>query len=487
MVIYARHFKQYFLSGILLFFGFGTTVAQSKHTITPAKEQYGIDQKNKIAVWSYDLKSIERAQKDSVRVDFDKNVQFNELVENISYNTSYGLNYNGVALRLYLTELPIVKITVDSIKDEPKTSSVFSFSSKDTVINAIAGIEYRGNISLKFPKKTFDLEFWQNSEDKKSKDLQFLDLREDDDWILDGLYNEPLRLRSYMANKLWVSIHKPNYLDREENAKSGIDLSFVEVFLNDKYIGVHALMEQVDRKLLQLKKYENGKIKGELFKASSYDGAPSFRTVPKYKNIFPHWAGYEIEYPFINYKVQWKDLYRFTKLVVKSKEVTFKKKIAEKFNINNAIDYFLFINLIRATDNLGKNFYVARYDRNMPYFNIPWDLDGILGTIQDGKRISTTDDILSNGLFDRLLKVNPNDYRKRLKNRWFTLRDKEFSNKSLQNYIQGSYDYFEENKIYEREAIVWPTEIPLENHLKYMQSWLSKRLQYLDQYFDALD
>ncbi len=461
--------------------------SQDIEKITPKTERYDIDQKHKIIVWNYEIPDASNSTSNVLNIIFGKDYIFSSLSDSLSYTRSYDVNNNGEIFKLYITQLPIIKITSkEAIKDDPKVPSQFTFAHQDSVKSALAGVELRGNISLKFPKKSYDLEFWQNSEEETSVDIKFGDLREDDDWILDGLYNEPLRLRSYFCNKLWLSIHKPSYLNQEEDAKSGIDLMYAEVFLDSKYIGIHALTEQVDRKLLQLKKYKKGKVRGELFKAGSHNGAPAYIKAPKYKNIFPHWAGYEAEYPFMNYKAQWKNIHRFTKFVIKSKDSIFKKKVATKFDLDNAIDYFLFINLVRATDNLGKNFYVARYDKKTHYFNVPWDLDGVLGTIQDGKRIPTTNDILSNGLFDRLLKVNPDNYRQRLKARWFFLRKQEFSNASLLGNIRSAYEFFEKNKVYEREALVWPSDVALPKHLDYMESWLTNRLQYLDTYFNEL-
>ncbi|GAA4271954.1 CotH kinase family protein [Aquimarina gracilis] len=480
--------KHFILSGIcFILLTILPVTAQKNQLILPAKESYGVDYKNKIIVWNLDIKKTSNQPSAlAYKVSFENKLSLSIPIDSLSYSKKYQIQNRDTIFLLYLTELPLIKIAADTILDDPKKVSNFSYFHKDTIRKANAGIEFRGNISLKFPKKSFDLEFWEDIKEKTSIDMQFADLRDDDDWILDGLYNEPLRLRSYIANKLWLSIHQPYYQDQEKDAKSGINLLFAEVFLNDQYVGIHALMEQVDRKLLQLKKYKKLNVRGELFKASSYDGAPSFKNAPKYKNIFPHWAGYEVEYPYENYKAQWKNIYKFTKFVIKAKDSVFKKKISKKFYLDNAIDYFLFVNLLRATDNLGKNFYISRYTKKTPYFKIPWDLDGTLGTIQDGKRIPTTDDILSNGLFDRLLKVNPNNYRKRLKERWTILRKRQLSNDALFKNIQDQYNYFLDHKIYEREQLIWSTDISLLDHLNYMKDWLSDRLQYLDTYFNDL-
>ncbi len=461
--------------------------SQNTKVITPGEDTYSIDVQHKIIVWNKDISIYEGVDFDEIKVIFSESIIFSEKVDSLSYSKRFDVGDQSDLFRLYITKLPLIKINSDkTIVDDPKVASNFSYVNRDSVKKAIAGIEFRGNISLKFPKKSYDLEFWDAADTEDSRDMQFGDLREDDDWILDGLYNEPLRLRSYFCNKLWLSIHKPAYLNQEKEAKSGIDLMYVEVFVNSIYKGIYALTEQVDRKLLKLKKHGKSAVFGELFKASSYKGAPAYKSAPKYRDIFPHWAGYEMEYPVVNYKSYWKNIYKFTKFVVQSKDQIFKKKIARKFYLDNAIDYFLFINLIRATDNLGKNFYVARYDKNTPYFNIPWDLDGVLGTIQDGKRIPTTDDILSNGLFDRLLEANPDNYRQRLKDRWFKLRKGEFSKQRLFSNLRDSYTYFEKNKVYERETLIWSSDISMAEHLEYLEQWLTKRLTFLDRYFEEL-
>ena len=101
------------------------------------------------------------------------------------------------------------------------------------------------------------MEFWNDTLGAVTSDVSFGELRTDDDWILDALYNEPLRLRSYVANKLWLSIHQnPYYIDERPNAKSAADVMYVEVFLNGNYNGIYNLSEQVDKKQLKLKSYK---------------------------------------------------------------------------------------------------------------------------------------------------------------------------------------------------------------------------------------
>ncbi len=311
--------------------------------------------------------------------------------------------------------------------------------------------------------------------------MQFGELREDDDWILDDLYNEPLRLRSYTANKLWKQIHIPYYIAEEPSAKSGADVMYVETFLKGHYNGIYNLSEQVDRKQLKVKKF-NDNMRGELYKGTSW-GASTFNSLTSYNNNSRVWSGYEFEYPGEVEITDWNNLYQFTNFVMNSSESDFSTGIWSKFGEVNFIDYFLFLNLIRATDNTGKNIYLGRYKADEPYFYIPWDLDGCFGTIWNGTNENITDDILTNGFIDRVINENSNNTFIIMASKWFDYRNNIFSFNSLSNSITNQYNFLQENKIYERESLVYSNYSFGNQNLSYTLNWLENRLAYLDIYF----
>ena len=270
---------------------------------------------------------------------------------------------------------------------------------------------------------------------------------------------------------------------RENNGAEGIRLRYAEVFLDDHYQGLYLLSEQVDRKLLKLKKIKDGKIRGELFKAGSYEPGSRFADAPPFNNALPFWSGFDIKYPYEDYTAHYDNLHAFVTLVSKTGDQEFNSTIADRLDMDNAIDYFLFVNLLRATDNLGKNYFLARRDEGEPYFFVPWDLDGVLGIIQDGKRIATTNDILSNGLFDRLWENDPSGYRRQVKDRWKQLRATTFSNQQLLGTIEQLYATLREQGAYQREQLVWAQDKDPGDDYRYLTNWLKERLVFLDGYF----
>ncbi|MFD1063491.1 CotH kinase family protein [Winogradskyella litorisediminis] len=469
---------------IFLLFFVSTSCSQD---IIAEKGSYGIDIERKIIVWH----QTNLASQNVKSITFDKTYVFDKKGEKLTHNNAISVKAD-TKYKLYITKLPIIHISMNDaqINSRKKIEGKFSYYDDKQFVESVMGVRHRGNLSLSFDKKSFDLELWKDATTQESVDAQFLHMRSDDDWILDAMFNEPIRLRSFVATNLWNETHKPYYLGKEPEAKSGFDVAYVEVFKNNKYYGLYQLMESVDRKQLQVKKNKGDTIRGRIYRANSYEGGPDFsKASPEYDNVFKSWIGWESNYPFIDYTSDFGDLSRFQNLVVNSSNEDFKTKISEEFVLDNAIDYYIFVNIIRATDNLGKNYSLAKYDANQPYFIVPWDLDGTFGVIQDGKRIATTDDVLTNGLFKRLIAQNPQGYKGKLKTRWKELRGTVYNDRNLFSKIDAIYNSFTDELVYEREFLVWQNklnELSNAEHYAYLEDWLKKRLAYLDRYFEGL-
>lgn len=393
---------------------------------------------------------------------------------------------NSTLYKAYNTPLAVIQIQApQGIVNEPKRMSIISYADSTKTITSDAGIELRGNSSQYFDKKTYDINFYKDNQGIENRGIKFGNMRSDDDWILDALYNEPLRLPSYLSFELWKKIYTPKYLNKEPKAQSGVSTQFCEVFVNGHYKGVYLLSEQVDRKLLKLKKEDSTGIRGELFQGSAYEGAVTFDSVPPKKNYLRRWGGHDIEYPYPN-DIPWDNLYPFTQAVVEGDDDAFAKAVSTQLNLSNVIDYFLFINVVRGPDNLGKNIYIARYDRNEPYFYVPWDLDGTFGTIYSGKEMNITNDFLDNGLLRRLLAENPEDFITKFKIRWKDLRASSMHTDTLVQWQQETYYSLVQSGVYEREKLAWSTLDYGTQRLEYMNNWTKKRLLYLDTYIANL-
>lgn len=393
---------------------------------------------------------------------------------------------NGESYRLYRSNLPVITIETDGpIVNTPAVHGTISVAdTSGYVIQMHAGFKIRGTSSQLYDKKSYRVELWSDSTGLTMADTTFLGLRSDDDWNLEAMWTEPLRLRNKVANDLWREMYHLPYLETEPEALPGVRMEYVDVFLNGDYIGIYTLTERLDRKQLGLKKY-NGTIRGVLYKGNG-DGAPSFDSLPDYDNMLDTWDNFEWVYPNESDTViDWSQLYSFVNFVINSSDNVFYSQYPALFDVQNAIDYYLFINVLSAIDNMGRNTFIARYKKSSVFFYAPWDLDAIIGLDADGHQNNETVGLKSNGFYDRLIfDCNTNGFATQLQTRYNDLRLGFFTQSHFMDMFQREYEFLLDNGAYERESEAWPDFVVDEGQLGYISEWLASRFEYLDMMFN---
>ncbi|MFT3737670.1 MAG: CotH kinase family protein [Breznakibacter sp.] len=465
---------------ILSFISLFILVAHSAAQIPD--NQYCVDHPKKLVVCNANVNLVSQqlaSQNELFRFDAEYRWIDDEKLVGIGIPYKILNTTNDEKYTLFFTRLPIVTITTEhTIQDTPKVPANFRLVETDQneVVSPI-GIEYRGGWSQTLPKKSLEIEFWQDGTGNETLEYSLLGMTAKDDWNLQAMYNEPMRIRSKTNNELWRKIHTIYYQESEPDAVNGIGMEYAELFLNGDYQGVYCIGEKVKRKQLKLKKY-NGNIRGELYKGIGW-GASTFTSLPAMVYNTDLWGGFELKYP--DEVLDWSPIYAFVDFVVNSPDEDFYAQYRSKFHLGNAVDYFIFLNLLRATDNAGKNVYIAKYNTGDPYFYVPWDLDGTFGTIWTGLRENITDDLLTNGFYLRLLNdYSPDGFKERLTNRWNELRQDIITHENIMGMFSSNLDILIENGIYEREHMAW-TDYNFDlDHLDYLSQWTTNRLNYLD-------
>ena len=224
--------------------------------------------------------------------------------------------------RLYFTELPIIKInTNNTIVDEPRVHALLSLcESNGDLLEHDIGIEYRGGSTQSLPKKSLRIEFWNDPQGNEKENVELLGMRSDDDWNLEALYHEPLRLRSKLCFDLWRSMDNLYYQNEEPEAINGVHHEFIELFVNGAYRGVYGLSERVDRKQLKLKKNTETEIRGGLYKGVDW-GASTFTSLPGFDNNNEFWGGFEYKYP--SDIIEWTPLYDLANFIINANNDNF--------------------------------------------------------------------------------------------------------------------------------------------------------------------
>ncbi|MPS73277.1 MAG: T9SS type A sorting domain-containing protein [Chryseobacterium sp.] len=456
-------------------------------TIELPQNSYRIDEEKRLIVCNMDITKL---QFDDLSITLKINNNNFKILDNITIlkvGSRYTLALDQGYLRysIYFTDIPLLYIDTDSeILDSPKVLSRISIvENNGNIIESNAGIEYRGATSQLYPKKSYEIEFWNDTTGDDTNDIALFGMREDKDWNIQAMYNEPLKIASKTAWEIWGNISQLYYQEKEPEARSGIRIKYVEAFINNSYKGIYAISEKIDRKQLKLKKNTETEIRGELYKGDSWE-TTTYYDLPLFDNSSETWGGFEYKYP--KDLRDWTNLYNLHNFVINSDNDTFYSQYKEKYDSNNIIDYFIFMNLLRAVDNTGKNIYTARYNKNEKYFFIPWDLDGVFGRIWDSSIQYETEDLQINGLFSRLYNDTREDgFRLDLKNRWTELRNSSITVDKIMQILIDNFDYLKDNGALERDQIAnsGSTISSEYEEFAYIQEWLTKRIDYLDKTF----
>lgn len=387
---------------------------------------------------------------------------------------------------LIFTTLPLIRIfTEEKIPDEPKVLSwlEMQYTGPDPGDRSVkrfesyAGIEIRGKTAAKYDKKSFGIELW-SSRYGKDRSAPLLGMRYCEDWILDAMYIDALRVRNKLSFELWNKMIQSHEGNMTADMKTGIQMEYVELFINNRYNGLYCLGEKMDEQLIGFSSTQEEKG-GVMYKAIEWEeGATTFENYTSEPPLSLYWAGWEQIYP--ENKFMWDPLDELRKTVVLDDDEAFRSKIGMLFDLENAADYYLFLNLMLGYDNTGKNIYYARYTNQSQFFIIPWDVEATWGKMFNMDN-SLTVGILSNNLLDRLIDLNVEGFSDSLGIKWEKYRASIFSSESLMEPISQYYNQVKGSGAIERENARWGNPIiDYELEYDYISDWIEGRLIYLD-------
>lgn len=381
-------------------------------------------------------------------------------------------------LLLIFINMPIVQIiTPNRISDDPKTLAKIQVNYKEInkpVLQYYIGLEHRGGTAQSFSKKSFGFSLKKSIGIDENFSGSFFNLKTNNDWILDAMWIDKSRLRNKISFELW------NKMDG--NKHFGIKSELVVLFLNNENQGLYCLSENINPEFLNLN--NPGAV---LYKATDWaNGATIFET---YSNSTPmnyFWDGWEQKYPDPKLEIRWDPLKSLRHLIVNESNEIFASQIGSIIDLEIFLDYYLFLNLVMAMDNTGKNTFLVKESDTDRFSLIPWDLDGSLGIYWDGTRIGYTS-ILTNNLYNRLIKINPGGIEIELKNRWNYLRSNIYSNAELRRMCIDSFVKIKKSGIMKWENKKWGSDINIDLEQEYMLQWVENRVAFLDRYFESFN
>ena len=369
--------------------------------------------------------------------------------------------------------------------------------------NSFVKIKWRGGSTNTADKHKRNYKIKTLNENGKKQEISLLGMREDNNWILDAGQVDLFRLRNRIATEIWNDFStKPYYASKEPKAKSGVAGKVVEVILNNEYRGIYSLTEAMDRKELKLKKYDdkNQEFHGQLWKVSSWDKSTFWEIEKDYDNTQETWHAFETKYPDIEdvNPTDYNPLYEAIDFVANSNDETFKKEVANYFDIPVIIDYQLFLETLKPIDNCGKNMYWGIYDvaKDKKLTLAIWDLDASVGqdwhcsTPLHPDYVSPDTELgikEAFNLYTRLSTLNVDNYNQKVADRYHELRKTYFSEENIISKYQSYYDMLEKSGAASREESKWSKDsdiggypLNFKNEIEYIKNWIINRLKYLD-------
>jgi hypothetical protein len=281
----------------------------------------------------------------------------------------------------------------------------------------------------------------------------------DDDWILNCLTMDDTKIKEKLFMHYWnILAAKEKHMFKMSTGE------FVELVVNGAYQGLFLLQRRVDAKYLEL---PDGDV---LLKGVNYGLTKA-----------------EDAYEFITDPVNEKQIYATMQKVLDQKD-------SSMYNLENMIDTNLMLQFASSIDNQGlKNIYHVLVPKNGSYehYFIPWDTDQSLGVVWNFDT-KDFDHNFNESLQARamrketnaMMKANPN-YEKLEAARWFELREQLLIEEDILAYIDETYGSIYDYGAYARDRALWGIRYDGEDTVATMKRFISKRLAYLDAYYEA--
>lgn len=392
---------------------------------------------------------------------------------NRAYPLTIKNNNSERQFQLVFTAMPILQLVMhDPIVNEPKVLAKLTMNypeySKKSEVHWL-GVEHRGASSLKYDKKSIGFEAYRGKSNAHIKSISFFESKANSKWILNAMYVDKAKMRNKVSFKIWNTMRKLPPGKR-------INPQYVELFVNNEAFGLFTLEENYTKEFLDL---------GD--EAKLYKGVESIATTRflSYPTKLPRtstWGGWEQVLPNPNYELDWENFQELSRLISQAGDDEFLEKIDRLLDLENVIDYYLFVNLFRGSDSVAKNWFFLQKDEQATFEILPWDIDVSWGRNARGEELDY-ETIVTNRLFTRLKALNPSDYRNRLNKRWLDLRSTIFIEDYLLNLFYENFEQLMEYQIIPYENQIWNVNVDLDTEMIYIKEWFDNRLDVLDEYF----
>ena len=440
--------------------------------------------------------------------------------ENLAGNAAFVFADSGLSVD---TNLPIIVVetwgALDEINDPERPRDLHPMSmvalepvdgqtnfSTAATFSGRGGMHIRGNSTVDYPKKQWNVELWEP--DNSDRSVELLGLPKESDWVLQAPYSDKTLMRNYLMYT-W-SLRIGRYAARTTFAEVWVDDD--GVLDADDYVGVYEFMEKVKRDgdrvaIEKLGPEDSGlpQVSGGYLLQRDWVGEPGeeWLTTETYED--------EILFKYPKPEVLTDEQRSYITGYLNDFEAALSgpdfadasSGYAAYIDVDSFIDHHLLVELGRNVDGYVLSTYMHKDREGLLNMGPIWDYNGALGNADYFEADNPEGWHYNNPAFPA---DNPNGYRwyerlfedpafvSRYQARWNELRAGPFTEAMLMQDIDDAAALLQAGGATDRNfarwpvlgEYVWPNDPGCEDRssyaeeVSYLKSWVNARLNWMD-------
>lgn len=345
-------------------------------------------------------------------------------------------------------------------------------------------IEYhwRGNTNLLANKKSYRLNLLDAKGQPDAKDL--LGLGEDADWFLLNFATDTTRARDKVAWQLWQQMVQQN-----EHDLPGIQVEYVELYLDDTYVGLYGIARPISRDSLQLSANDLLYKWRTMPMDRSMPTAETFASLEENESL--SWGVWlEVVWPKTFSEGVWQPMADYVDLYYTPGAQTSWQQLESTTNLDNLLDVSLFRQFVCAADNFSYNQYFLQSSADGLYYRIPWDMDYTFGDVYDEfYSLDMTSTFLPDMELDTLYYADSGRAQQLIAQRWSELRGTVLTMENVTALFGAAQEQLTASGALGRDTALWGNAetYPWESHFRTLDAeqtleFMEQRLAFLDDY-----
>lgn len=359
------------------------------------------------------------------------------------------------------------------------------YVSKTDKFHSYIYAKIQGASSVQLPKKNLTIALYEDESRMHGLYKDFKGWGKSNKFVLKADYTDILHARNVVCAKLWGNVvaSRPDYDSLPGGLKNSpnngaIDGFPVKVYINGEYQGLYSFTipkgawqfglneKNADHALISAQINDNGN-------EELVNNPCNFNYLwsnDQYKNAWEIEVGTDREV-----------IHNSWNMIVDA--IGGDSYIEDCLDIQSAIDYFIFQDIILGTDGLANNMLMVTYDMQKWYLSA-YDMDATFDLSWEGELLDAPDVFPAQppylNQYSALQGFLYNNYFEDIQSRYFELRNSVLSEAAIISEFEYYINIYGED-VYIQDTILYP-DIPVvtENNLGYLKQFVKNRLEFLD-------